>query len=201
MLYSELKRSVLAHLNRATLQGSPIPASYSLQADDELRIPGFLNEALMTIRASVPKVRLAPLTAGEILGDTLRYQLPRDFLALRSGGVWCLRDGHYGRTGDFRLQGRDYILLPRGKGDYTVEYCARPILLPANPTPNTELQEETEILYAAIPYAAAALARDEGDNFLYTTLYNEFRARLAALIPDRTAEVGAVEDVYGGWQE
>lgn len=201
MLYSELKRSVLSHLNRATLQGTPIPPAYSLQADDELRIPLFLNEALMTIRASMPKIRLAELTAGEILEDKLRYRLPADFLRLHSGGVWRQKAGHYDRVNGFLLQGRDYILIPRKEeGKYTVEYSAKPSLLPEKPTGAYQLQEEEEVLYTAIPYAAAALARDGNDEFLCTALYNEFRTRLTALLPQRTAEVSAVTDVYGGWQ-
>ncbi|MBQ2995844.1 MAG: hypothetical protein IJE22_01225 [Oscillibacter sp.] len=62
MLYSDIKGLVLAHIDRYTLQGSPIPPAYSLQSDDEARIPLFVNHGLLTLR---PKGELLPAKVKE----------------------------------------------------------------------------------------------------------------------------------------
>lgn len=57
MLYSDIKRLVLSHIDRYSLQGVALPLAYSLQSDDENRIPFFVNEGVL---AAGGKTRLLP---------------------------------------------------------------------------------------------------------------------------------------------
>ena len=57
MIYSDIRRLVLSHIDRYSLQGVALPLAYSLQSDDENRIPFFVNEGVL---AAGGKTRLLP---------------------------------------------------------------------------------------------------------------------------------------------
>ena len=94
MLYSEIKRETLSHINQYSVAGAPVAASYNNQADYLNRIPIYINEALVNILTLVKRDPVVyPLTGVMEYGDMLRYTLPDDFYALRTGGVTVLRGG------------------------------------------------------------------------------------------------------------
>lgn len=196
MLYSEIKRATLGHINRYSVAGSPVAPSYNNQADYLNRIPLLINDALVNIRTLVkPDPVLVQLKAGKDYGDYLRCRLPEDFWALKTGGVSEVRNGHFQRTNDYRLMGKDYILIPKGAGTYTVEYYKYPEQLPLNPADSYELQEDLEVIQTATYYAAANLMLHE-DEFVYSSLYNDYESRLARISRGVRAEVQSVQDAY-----
>ena len=198
MLYSEIKRSVLEHINQYTMAGTPVAPSYNNQADYIGRIPNLINEALVNIRTLVkPDPVVYPLTDGEAYGDMTRYELPDDFWSLKTGGVSVIRNGRFHRTNEYRLQGKKYILIPAStEGSFTVEYYRYPVQLPASPSDNTVVDEDPEVIQAATYYAAANLVLLE-DEFAYSTLYNDYESRLSRISSGISAEVLEVEDRYG----
>lgn len=196
MIYSDIRRLVLSHIDRYSTSGTPIPSAYSLQQDDENRVPLFVNAGLLAVRAKTNRKRIFTPIAGEVLGHWRRYALPQDCRSVVSGGVWQLTAGEYRRCHDFCLQGGRYILLPPGDG-YSVEYRAKPLLLPPDPKANYDLQEDEEEIYAAALYAASALVR-RADEFACSALYREFLALTDAMIPAPAAEAAVVSDPYGG---
>ena len=197
MLYSEIKRETLSHINQYSVAGSPVAASYNNQADYLNRIPIYINEALVNILTLVKRDPVVyPLNAAMEYGGMLRYTLPDDFYALRSGGVSILRNGKFEKTNEYRLQGKKYILTPKCDGaKYTIEYYRYPNQLPADPADDYELEEDVDVLHAATYYAAASLIMQE-DEFSYAALYNNYESRLARLSPGITTEVSPVDDAY-----
>lgn len=197
MLYSEIKRTVLSHINQYTMAGTPVAASYNNQADYLNRIPLFVNEGLVNIRTLVkPDAVVLPLLEGEEYGGMMRYKLPEDFWSLKSGGISVLRDGRFKKTNTYKLQGKDYILTPKCEdASYTVEYYKYPEQLPLDCADNYELVEDPEVIHTACYYAAANLLRLE-DEFAYATLYNDYESRLGRISPGIRMEVAPVEDVY-----
>ena len=201
MKYSDIKREVLSHINQYTMAGALVAPSYNNQADYLNRIPVLLNEALVNIRTLVKPIPvLLPLSNGESYGGMMRYELPKDFWSLRTGGVSVIRDGRFQRTNQYRLQGRKYILVPED-GDYTVEYYSYPVQLPLDSTltDSYEVDEDPEVIHAATYYASAYLVLQE-DEFAYASLYNDYESRLSRISPGITAEVQPVDDVYGGYE-
>lgn len=198
MKYGDIKREVLSHINQYSMRGNPVAPSYNCQEDYENRIPQLINEALVNIRTLVKRdVKLHDLQNGEDVGDFTRYALPKDFYALKSGGVTVLEGGHFYRTNNYRLQGRRYILIPAEvKGEYTVEYYAYPIQLPMDCKDDYEFDEDLEVIQTATYYAAAALVRME-DEHAYATLYNDYESRLERMSPGVAMEVSPVIDAYG----
>lgn len=200
MKYADIKREVLSHINQYTMAGSQVAPSYNNQADYLNRIPVLLNEALVNIRTLVKPIPVVlPLTDGEPYGGMIRYELPTDCWAIKTGGVSVIRDGRFQRTNQYRLQGRKYILIP-DDGEYTVEYYRYPVQLPLDSTltDSYEVEEDPEVIQAATYYASAYLVLQE-DEFAYATLYNDYESRLGRISPGITAEVQPVEDSYGTW--
>lgn len=197
MLYSEIKRATLGHINRHTIAGSPVASSYNNQADYENRIPQLINSALVNIRTLVkPDPVVRALLAGEAYGDYIRYRLPEDFWSLRTGGVTVLRDGRFQHTNNYQLMGKDYILTPKDSGSYTVEYYRYPPQLPLKPDDSYELDEDLEVIQTATYYAAANLALHD-DSFVYASLYNDYESRLGRISKGALrAEVQPVQDAY-----
>ena len=194
--YGDLRRQVLSLVRKYSIAGKETPAAYNCQADDLNRIPLLLNEALAQLRTEgKPDTAAAILTGGEEYGGWMRCPLPEDCHALRTGGVTVLRGGRLRRTNDYRLQGK-YILVPPGE-TYTVEYDRVPVQLPLDAAEDLKIVEDPEVLHAAVCYAAAYLVMQE-DEFAYAALRNEYERRLSRLSAGVTAEVGTVEDVYGG---
>ena len=67
MLYSEIKREVLGHIDQYSMAGTPVAASYNNQADYLSRIPVLINEGLVNIRTLVkPDPVVLPLENGEV---------------------------------------------------------------------------------------------------------------------------------------
>lgn len=198
MLYSEIKREVLGHIDQYSMAGTPVAASYNNQADYLSRIPVLINEGLVNIRTLVkPDPVVLPLENGEEYGGMMRYELPEDFWNLKTGGVSVIRKGQFHKTNDYRLQGKKYILIPKTDAAYTVEYYKYPDLLPLDKTLTDafELEEDIEVIQTATYYAAANLVMRE-DEFMYASLYNDYESRLSRISPGITVEVQQVEDAY-----
>lgn len=204
MTYAEIKRATLSHLNQYSIAGAPIASSYNNQADYLNRIPQFINEALVNIRTLVkPEPVVHPLVDGaEEYGSMLRYQLPEDFWSLKTGGVSVVRDGRFQKTNNYRLQGKDYILVPKeADGEYTVEYYKYPEQLPMAPVDDFELEEDLEVIQTATYYAAAQLVLHD-DETVYAYLYNDYESRLSRIGAGVSVEVQPVQDAYlfnAGW--
>lgn len=198
MLYSEIKREVLGHIDQYSMAGTPVAASYNNQADYLSRIPVLINEGLVNIRTLVkPDPVVLPLENGEEYGGMMRYELPEDFWNLKTGGVSVIRKGQFHKTNDYRLQGKKYILIPKTDAAYTVEYYKYPDLLPLDKTltDTFDLKEDIEVIQTATYYAAANLVMRE-DEFMYASLYNDYESRLSRISPGITVEVQQVEDAY-----
>lgn len=198
MLYSEIKREVLGHIDQYSMAGTPVAASYNNQADYLSRIPVLINEGLVNIRTLVkPDPVVLPLENGEEYGGMMRYELPEDFWNLKTGGVSVIRKGQFHKTNDYRLQGKKYILIPKTDAAYTVEYYKYPDLLPLDKTltDTFDLEEDIEVIQTATYYAAANLVMRE-DEFMYASLYNDYESRLSRISPGITVEVQQVEDAY-----
>ena len=195
MTYGQIKRSVLEHLNRATINGESVPPSYNGQSDDLRRIWGLVNEAVVTIRTRYKRETAVYYPKdGYRAGSLYRYELPADFYALRSGGIYRLEGGEMIPCGGARFFGRELLL---GEGEYAVEYYRYPDLLPEDPEDSYEFSQDPEVLGAAMYYAAANLALAE-DEFLYTALLREYEARLGRMLMPVQMVCGKVKDVYSG---
>ena len=199
MLYSEIKRETLGHINQYSIAGSPIAASYNNQADYLSRIPVLINEGVMNIRTFVkPDPVVFELVNGENYGGMIRYELPEDFWSLKTGGVSVIRNGQFCKTNNYRLMGKKYILTPADSyGVYTVEYYKYPNKLPLDNTLTEayELEEDPEVIQAATYYAAANLVMYD-DEHAYACLYNDYESRLGRISPGITVEVHPVDDAY-----
>ena len=198
MKYGDIKREVLSHINQYSMRGAQVPLSYNCQEDYENRIPHLINEALVNIRTLVKKLpRVFTPENGERVGDLIRYDLPKDFYALKTGGIAKVEDGKFRSTNQYRIQGRRFLLLPSdAAGQYSVEYYAYPVQLPLDCPDDLEIEEDLEVIQTATYYAAAALVRLE-DEFAYSTLYNDYESRLERISSGVAIEVAPVEDVYG----
>jgi hypothetical protein len=239
MLYSDIKRAVLSHINQYSIAGAQVALTYNNQADYVNRIPQLINEALVNIRTSVkplptiveiglifdeddtpipPENQGRPIAEAALTDESdrdpvkydqaiiyakqygsskqYRAKLPDDFWCLKSGGVEAIDDqGHHFKTNRYRLQGRDFILFP-DKRIHIVEYFRYPEQLPNDPKDSFDLQEDIDVIHAAIYYAAANLVLYD-DQFAYASLYNDYESRLSRLSPGVAMEVHPVVDYYG----
>lgn len=207
MLYSEIKRETLGHIDQYSIAGTQVAPSYNNQADYLSKLPVYINEALVNIRTLVkPDPVVYPLNGGQVYGDLMRFQLPDDFWSLKSGGVSVIEDGKFRKTNNFRLQGKKYILIPKDAGNYTIEYYKYPEQLPLDSTltESYNLDEDIEVIQAATYYAAANLVMRE-DEFMYVSLYNDYESRLTRISRGVTMEVQPTQDAYNfnvaGWFE
>lgn len=207
MLYSEIKRETLGHINQYSMGGSPVAASYNNQADYLLRIPVLINEGIMNIRTLVkPETVVVELTGGTQYGDMVRHELPPDMWALKTGGVSAVIDGRFKKTNQYRLLGKEAILVPQDGGHYLVEYHRYPNQLPLDSrslTDDFDLEEDREVIQTATYYAAANLVLME-DEHAYARLYNDYESRLGRISRGVAAEVAPVQDAYSfsaGWFE
>lgn len=204
MLYSEIKRETLGHINQYSMAGAQVAPSYNNQADYLMRIPQLINEALVNIVTLVKRApEVVELKDGEEYGGLMRYELPSNFYSLKSGGVSVIKAGKLYPTNQYWFQGKKHILTPKDAGLYVVEYYRYPNQLPLKPSDNTELEEDLEVIQAATYYAAANLVMME-DEFAYASLYNDYESRLGRISPGVTMEVHPVQDAYSfstGWCE
>lgn len=206
--YGEIKKAVLSHINQYSIAGEQIAPTYNNQDDYLMRIPHLINEGLVNVRTGVKMDPVAyPLENGEPYAGMTRYQLPADFYSLKTGGVSVVLHGMFHKTNEYKLYGRQYILVPhrnrrnpediREEDDpkYTIEYYRYPPQLPANPPDNFVVDEELDVIHAAILYAAADLVRYD-DEFMYKTLYNDYMDRLGMIGRKVSVEVSPVSDAY-----
>lgn len=197
MLYSEIKRETLGHINQYSMAGAQVAPSYNNQADYLTRIPQLINEALVNIVTLVKRSpEVVELKDGEEYGGFMRYELPGNFYSMKSGGVSVIKNGKLYQTNQYWFQGKKHILTPKDAGLYVVEYYRYPNQLPLHPNDNTELEEDLEVIQAATYYAAANLVMQE-DEFAYASLYNDYESRLSRISPGITLEVHPVQDAYG----
>lgn len=195
MTYGSLKRRVLEHLNRATINGAEVSPAYNGQSDDLLRIPGLINEAVTVIRTQyLYEIATFLPTNGEPVGDMVKYALPEDFYAL-CGHIHQFSQGRLTPFRGGKLLGSKELLLPRG--EFVVEYRRYPSLLPEDPADDYEYAQNAEVLDAAAWFAAAQLAVTE-DEVLYAAALREYEKRLGRMGTPLWAECGRVADVYGG---
>lgn len=196
MQYRKIKRAVLGLLDQYSVNGQTIPPTYNNQSDALQRIPDFINQAFVDIRTGpYPERNVCRLEGGESVGNGwIRHTLPGDFWRVCSGGVRVLGPDGLRPTNQYQLVGGRAILTPEGV--YMIEYYHYPEQLPENVSDDYDCGETPEVIRAACLYAAAGLVRTD-DEFLYTTLYAEYEARLSRLTPALTAEVAPVRDAYG----
>ena len=197
MTYREIKRRVLEHINRATIAGQEVSPAYNGQSDDLMRIPGLINEAVVSIRTLArPETGVFTPEEGESMYGMKKYELPTDFRSMKGGGVYQVKDGRLESFGGWRLFGSRAILLPEGR--FLVEYCRYPDLLPEDPEEDFDYVQDVEVLYAAIYYAAANLVMPE-DEFVYSALMRDYENRFARMIAPVACTTGSVGDVYASF--
>lgn len=197
MTYREIKRRVLEHINRATIAGQEVSPAYNGQSDDLMRIPGLINEAVVSIRTLArPETGVFTPEEGESMYGMKKYDLPTDFRSMKGGGVYQVKDGRLESFGGWRLFGSRAILLPEGR--FLVEYCRYPDLLPEDPEEDFDYVQDVEVLYAAIYYAAANLVMPE-DEFVYSALMRDYENRFARMITPVACTTGRVGDVYASF--
>ena len=196
MQYRNIKRAVLELVDQYSTAGEVISPAYNHQSDTIQKIPGLINQALLDIRTGpYPERSVCRLEHGETLSNGWKQHiLPGDFWRLCSGGVRKLSDDGPQCTNEYQLLGGRTLLTPEGV--YLVEYYHYPEQLPDDPADEYEFSESPEAIRIACLYAAACLMRTE-DEFAYTTLSNEYEARLSRLTPALAAETRTVQDVYG----
>jgi hypothetical protein len=199
MTYTELKNFALQLINRYSIAGSVTPPTYNNQNDYTNRIPALLRDAQNYIATTVKKipamVALDDLQYTEINGTRI-YELPRDLWKLMPPGLWMYTKTGAVRYGGFKRMGNRTIALPATHpAGMTVEYYRYPKNLGAQPRGSDELDNDSETHAAAAYYVAAHLIMDE-DPFMYSTLYNEFEAKLGRLVEPVTTEVYTTDDVY-----
>ena len=200
MNYGQVKNQVLKLLDQYSVAGNEVEPSYNNQQDYLNRIPGLVNDAVMEIATTVRKI---PTVMGlcelpyEDLGEAYRYQLPRDFYQLISGGVVKTRGGTVLHTNLYQTQGRSFLIVPKAEaGDCSIEYYRYPMLLADRPKDTDELDNAPETHFA-VPYYAAAFLASRDDPYLCALLNNKYDDKLAAMGAGLNAEVSQVSDVYG----
>ena len=199
--YEEIKRQTLELINQSTMNGLSIASTYNNQVDYEKRIQELINIAVRTVcTLSKRLVRLVELKNGTEFAGNIRYQLPKDFYQLKSGGVYTTtRKGKLCGLPHFRFIGGDVLVPDEVPRQVYIEYYAYPPALPADPEPYDSLDVDAEILDCAQVYAAAQLVAHENE-YLYASLYNDYESRLSRISQGMVAESRPVQDSYGfGW--
>lgn len=198
-------------INQYSIVGDPIQSSYNNQADYLLRIPFLINTALTEIRTTVkPQSVVYPLQNGEPYAGFERFKLPDDVHSLKTGCVMEVRDGKIVHVNEYHLMGKEYILVPLvpkseseklEPAEYIVEYYRYPPQIPMDALDAFVLDEEPDVIQAAVIYAAANLVLYD-EAFDYKALLNDYTDRLQKMAAFRvqTFEPTVVEDVYG-WRD
>ena len=195
MRYGEIKRAALELINQYSIAGGTIPGSYNNQSDYVSRIPFLLSSAFMDIRTGIkPKRAVYPV---KVEGENREFhavQMPKDCRRIISGGIRTPINGGLAPAVNYRFYGDNQIwFLP---GEYLVEYEQFPTNVPASVQDTDIINEDPDVIQAAIYYAAAHLVRQDSE-FDYAALMNEYEDRKARLAPAPYAEIVPVQDVYG----
>lgn len=198
MTYGEMKKYVLKLLNRYSIGGEPVAASYNDQADIMVRIPELTRDAVQYIATTCRRLReVAPLSAPDRVGDFYLYQLPDDCYQLCGGLLRLTKGGDAVRYRGYRVVGGRQLLLPvSDEGTYLVEYFRYPVVPDGEPDDGDFLDCPPEAQTAVAYYVAAHLAMED-HNYLHAALHNGFELKMLRLQEGVAAECGVAEDVYG----
>ena len=208
MTYAEIRDASLMLIGQFTIAGTEYLPSYNNQQDYLLKIPFFVNDALIYIATSVRRmpshVVLDP-EEGEDYGNWRRYVLPDDLLEIRSGGLMVpdadRRRGESTIWTRYKIQDPDHILIPKiVDKPLILDYFRKPNLLPVTgglPADDTVIDAPIDVCMA-IPYYVASHLVMEDDAFRYSALYNEFENKMARITPAPYTEIQDVWDAYGG---
>lgn len=204
MTYGWVQDQVLKLLNQYSIGGTNVPITYNNQADFINRIPSLVNDAIMEIATTAKKipasVELTELYCDEV-GEYKRYRLPQNFYQFQTGSVIRTADGRRLHTNHYRLEGRDYVLIPKDEsGDYTITYYRYPALVPESAsmitTPDEIRLDNTDETHMAIPFYVASFLLADSDAFRCSLFYNKYEDKLAKMSAGISAEAAPVEDIY-----
>lgn len=207
MNYGQVRDQALKLINQYSVAGEKVALSYNNQEDYVLRIPGLVNDCMMEIATTARKIPATLILSYDLdydfIGNYTRFQLPDDFYQFKTGDTLVTTaEGFTFHTNLYRIQGRNYLLIPsreleRGQ-TYTITYYRYPTMLPEKPADDAALDNVPETHYA-IPYYVAAYLVIYDDAFQYASFYNKYEDRLQKMMPDISAEAHPVADVYGGF--
>lgn len=204
MTYGWVQDQVLKLLNQYSIGGTNVPTTYNNQADFINRIPSLVNDAIMEIATTAKKipatVELSGLYYDEV-GEYKRYRLPQNFYQPQTGSVVLTADGKRLHTNQYRLEGRDYVLIPKDvNGAYSLAYYRYPALLPEGAANIATLWkiplDNTEETHMAIPFYAASFLLADSDAFRCSLFYNKYEDKLAKMAAGISVEIVPVEDAY-----
>lgn len=195
--YGDIKRWVLEAINQSTIAGDDIPFNYNNQDDYWKRIPKFFNQGLNSVRVYIKRNPvLFDLTAGEKVGQFIRYELPTDMMEMKTGGVCAVCHGHFWHESNYHLQGENLILLPDVPDiQYSVEYYRYPPQFKLDPSDKDYIEEDPDVVDTAVIYAASKLCAYD-DPTMSADLYSDYINHLEHMIPSPSADIDPVHDVY-----
>ena len=200
MTYKEAKEQVLKLLNQYTKAGDAISALYNNQQDYLVRIPSFINDAMMEIATTARKIptslNLDALPHMD-LGEDVRIELPSNFYQFKSGDTVKTDDGRVLHTNQYSLLGKRYIVIPKRELDNVrITYYRYPFLLEENPDDAATLDNAPETHFA-VPFYVAAMLVAHDDAFLCSLFMNKYNDKLQNMHSGITAESHATNDAYG----
>lgn len=203
MTYGWVQDQVLKLLNQYSIGGTNVPTTYNNQADFINRIPSLVNDAIMEIATTAKKipatVELSGLYYDEV-GEYKRYRLPQNFYQPQTGSVVLTAEGTRLHTNQYRLEGRDYVLLPKDvRGVCSLAYYRYPALLPESEDSTTlrKIQlDNTEETHMAIPFYVASFLLADSDAFRCSLFYNKYEDKLAKMDAGVSLEIVPVVDAY-----
>lgn len=197
--YKGIKRAVLSLIRQYTIAGDAVLTSYNNQADYENQIAQRFNEGLVEIRTTVkPDAVELELNEPNEYHGMRQYDLPRDFMSLKSGSIRVAWAGHLVPAVHNKVEifGKT-ILVPNDGQDYLMEYYRYPPQFSDDPKDTNVIDEDPDVVQAAIYYAAAQLVRMDSA-YDFAALNNEYADRAARMRPIMYAETDSVVDLYGG---
>jgi len=204
MTIQECKNKAFQLLNQYSIVGSSIPLTYNDQADDNIRMIGLINDAMMEIATVAKPITEfesfeVPAIGFEIQTADIEHVMPPNifqpicvrFLPAGGGPQIMVEANKYKWLGD------DTILVPnRPAGTYVVEYSRYPAQYTLTTNPNTRL-DNTPDTHSIIPYYVAAMIALDDNTKAYYALYNVWETRLSRLnLKNPHATITQVEDVY-----
>lgn len=196
--YNDVRRSVLSLIRQYSIAGDPVSPAYNNQEDYLNQIAQRINEALVQIRTTSKKeIAHCELSNGDDYYGSKRYSLPDDFIGFVSGSLTGVIDGKMFKVRKWRMLGTKDILLPDDGDEYFFEYYRYPQQIPYDAKDDYTIDEDPDVMQAAIYYAAAQLVREDSA-FDFAALNNEFASRMAMMVPQMTASVEGISDVYLG---
>lgn len=201
MNYAEIRDESLKLINQYSIAGSRINDSYNNQLDYLKRIPQLLNDGQMLIATTAKPIcalkELRPCTA-KPRGGFLLFPLPHDFFRLSGKGLAVFKRGEFSRSHDYRLLGEGSILVLKDLfGSVTLEYFRYPAEFGDDVCDDAEADNSPDT-HRLLPYYIAAHLAMHDDAYVYSTLLNEFEARLERLKRAPNAERFVIDDAYGG---